>query len=352
MKTTLFTYFFFNFIVLFQGLAWAWHIPSLQLPLISSWRSSNSPSYSPKIPKFIINTDHPWLSTHASKLSKLEDPKSILCTTLDDVIAQNYQLPDFGPDWQLNGLDVPEDLFRSLDFADGNCGTNWSKTRQLLLEMQSCPRALAEVRELKVGGSTQYGESAFPPEDLPGLFAEVLGSMTGLQKLDWRIKAVDESKVFEAAFAKRETALSSVEELTVNVYSSWLVDATPSLRLLKHTHHNDRKRSGPDKNWFKALGRLKQLRRLDLSDLRWDAEMTQLTPKVLPEIEELWVGILHYKYRDPNGEALRKVLPLFQNWDIFTYHGRLACMLTSIVGHCVDTLMMAKHVPYLGVVSS
>ncbi|KZL84569.1 hypothetical protein CI238_07172 [Colletotrichum incanum] len=291
MKPTLITFLLFNFILLFQGISAAWHIPSLQLPLTSSRRSSSSPSPTQKIPQFITNTNHPWLSTHANKLSNLEDPKSVLCTPLDE----------------LNGLDVPEDLFRSLDFADGCCGINWFSARQRLLEMRSCPRALAEVRELKVGMSTHLGRSAFPPEDLPGLFAEVLESMTGLQQIDWRISEVDESKIFEAAFAERETELASVEELTVNTYSSWLLKAAPSLRVLKHTREESSRRSGPDKNWFMALGRFKQLRQLDLGDLVWDAEMTELTPEVLPEVEELWVGALHHEYSAPKGEALRNL---------------------------------------------
>ncbi|KAF5498006.1 hypothetical protein CGCS363_v008439 [Colletotrichum siamense] len=301
--------------LLFQGLAAAW-----QSPLLPSWRKANSASKA-KIPQFILDTRHPWLTAHAGELANLDDPHAVFCTTLKDLIASSNHDPECGHDWHLTGLDIPRDLFHSLEIDNNRVGVDrygWPNARNRFLEMKNCPRALEEVRELKVDVYSHKAESVLPPDDLPGLFAEVMGEMKGLKKLDWTIRGWEENQAFRDEFHRQGVELRSVEELRANMYASWIREATPRLRMLEATSDSSHFSEPEDWGefplvWLESLDKLRELKSLNLGDIRWDkqVEMTELIPKVLPNLEELWVGPLTHGHLAPPGEALRNMTKTF-----------------------------------------
>ncbi|KAK2771137.1 hypothetical protein CKAH01_14501 [Colletotrichum kahawae] len=291
MKTKSTLFLILSCALLFQGLAAAW-----QTPLIPWRKADNTPKA--KIPQFILDTRHPWLTTHADEVSKLEDPKAIFCTPLKDAIASSNHDPECGHDWQLNGLDIPHDLFHRLEIDNNRVGIDrygWTNARNRLLEMKDCPRALEEVRELKVDIFAHRGEPVLPPGELPGLFAEVMGGMKGLRRLDWTIRGWDENAAFREEFYRQGVEMRSVEELKANMYASWIRDSTPRLRMLE-VKSDDWYDSKPEDwrefplVWLESLGRMQELKSLNLGGIWWDkqVEMTELIPKALPNLEELW----------------------------------------------------------------
>ncbi|KAF5520985.1 hypothetical protein CGCA056_v008256 [Colletotrichum aenigma] len=314
MKTKSTLFLILSCALLFQGLAAAWQTPLLP------WRKADTTPKA-KIPQFILDTRHPWLTTHADELSKLEDPKSVFCTPLKHVIASSNHDPECGHDWQLNGLDIPSDLFHRLEIDNNRVGIDrygWAYARSRLLEMKGCSRALEEVRELKVDIFAHRGEPVLPPDELPGLFAEVMSGMEGLRRLDWTIRGWDENAAFREEFYRQGVEMRSVEELKANMYASWIRESTPRLRMLE-VERDDWYDSKPDDwrefplVWLESLGRMQELKSLNLGGIWWDkqVEMTELIPKVLPNLEKLWVGHLTHGHIAPPGEALQNMTRTF-----------------------------------------
>ncbi|KAJ0284087.1 hypothetical protein COL940_004279 [Colletotrichum noveboracense] len=282
MKTKSTLFLILSCALLFQGLAAAW-----QSPLLPSWRKADSASKA-KIPQFILDTRHPWLTAHADELANLDDPYAVFCTPLKDVIALSNHDPECGHKWQLTGLDVPRDLFHSLEIDNNRVGVDrygWPNARNRLLEMKNCPRALEEVRELKVDVYAHKAESVLPPDDLPGLFAEIMGEMKGLKKLDWTIRGWDENQAFRDEFQRQGVGLRSVEELRANMYASWIRDSTPRLRMLKATSDSSLFSEPDDWRelplvWLESLDKLKELKSLNLGNIRWDKQVEMTEPNL------------------------------------------------------------------------
>ncbi|KAF9873211.1 hypothetical protein CkaCkLH20_09374 [Colletotrichum karsti] len=314
MKTRSTLSLFFFSALLFQDLAAAWQFPSLQVPLIPSWHGSSS-SGTPatnNIPQFILDTKHPWLTTHADDLSRLrpDDAYSLFC---DPVPAENHQPGKHG------GLDLPADLFHRLRVKDSPTDIpSWTNARALLSEMKHCPRALSEVRELGVHLYPRTAdwlleelrEPVLPPAGLPELFAEVLGSMKGLEKLDWGIRGWDQNQVIRAAFEEHGVRLDDVRELGVDMYASWMLDVAPNVQKLQIRRAEGATRPEDPRGYkMQVFGGLKRwrLRELDLELESWTPEMTRLLPEMLPEIEDLRFQSFERGPRAARGEALQNL---------------------------------------------
>ncbi|KAK1635017.1 hypothetical protein BDP81DRAFT_430668 [Colletotrichum phormii] len=188
----------FVFSLLFQGLASAWDLPSFQVLLISSWLGSSS--VISRVPQFVLDTGHPWLTTHAHELSRLPDVTSFICTlSADDAYSQDGVTYGKESSDVREGLEVPADLFHRLEINNYRAGVSrygWKNFRNKLKEIKACPRALAEVRDLTVelrwqtlGDTWDHpaAKSTPPPKPVPALFSEVMGKMKNLSTVDWLI---------------------------------------------------------------------------------------------------------------------------------------------------------------------
>ncbi|KAF6812252.1 hypothetical protein CSOJ01_05241 [Colletotrichum sojae] len=301
MKSTSTLSLFFVTAVLFQGLAAAWNFPSLQFPLVPTWLGGSPPT--PNVPKFVLDAQHPWLEAHAGELAALDDPTSLLCTPLKvDIASSDPKSIECGHGFESRGLsgeDVPGDFFKRLEIDNNRYRIDrlgWDNARQRLLEMRDCPRALDEVRELKVDiwVDKREGETT-PPPDVPQLFAQVLGSMANLEKIDWRLREYKDDYEANLAFGEAflgEGVRLSAAEVTANMYATWLFDAAPSARVLEVGREywgfpKGGKHHGYFKTWLRAASKLKELRGLNLGGVQWAADMTERehTGSVLDETD-------------------------------------------------------------------
>ncbi|KAI3549406.1 hypothetical protein CSPX01_02514, partial [Colletotrichum filicis] len=267
----------------FQSLASAWELTSFQVPLIiSSWLGSSNAT--PRVPQFLLDTGHPWLTTHARELSSLPDATSFICTLSSDDAHSQYggkvAIKDESAKLR-ERLEVPANLFHRLEIRNVRAGVSrygWKNARDRLNEMKTCPRALAEARELTVDVYVHTGmgwqtlgdtwdtltaESRLPPKSLPALFSEVMGKMKNLSKVEWMVRAAEENAAIGKAFiedAKRDGFVWGEAAHTRNVA------------------------------WFAAAGRLKGLRKLDMGEVEWTGTMTDCVLRDTPHIEELHIG--------------------------------------------------------------
>ncbi|KAF6832777.1 hypothetical protein CMUS01_06792, partial [Colletotrichum musicola] len=283
MKSTSTLSVFFVTALLFQGLAAAWNFPSLQFPLVPTWLGGSPPT--PNVPEFILDAQHPWLEAHAGELAALDDPTSLLCAPLVVDTSFDPESIECGHGFDSRGLrgeDVPGDFFKRLEIDNKRCGIDcpgWDNARQRLSEMRDCPRALDEVRELKIEIRVRAGEGSTPPEDVPRLFAEVLGSMRNMDKIDWTLRDDEQNLAFAEAFLEEGVRLSATE-VTANMYATWLLDAAPSVQVLEVEREywgfpKGGKYFGYFKTWLQAASKLKELRGLNLGGMQWEAEMTE-----------------------------------------------------------------------------
>ncbi|KAF6833018.1 hypothetical protein CPLU01_05814 [Colletotrichum plurivorum] len=300
MKSTSTLSLFFVTALLFQGLAAAWQFPSLQFPLVPTWLGGSPPT--PNVPKFILDAQHPWLQSHAAELAALDDPTSLLCAPLVVDTSFDPESIECGHGFDSRGLsgeDVPGDFFHRLEIDNNRAGIDrlgWDNARHRLLEMRDCPRALDEVRELKVDIWLHDPEKKAQPADVPQLFAQVLTSMKNLEKLDWTLRGYEENLVFGKNFVDEDGMSLSVAEVKANMYATtWLLDAAPGVKVLEVGRGDwgfDRADNHFDyyKVWLRAASKLKGLRGLNMGAIEWEADMTELIPELFPEIEELWIG--------------------------------------------------------------
>ncbi|KAK7444171.1 hypothetical protein Landi51_08722 [Colletotrichum acutatum] len=300
----------FVLMFLFQSLASAWELTSFQVPLIiSSWLGSSNAT--PRVPQFLLDTGHPWLTTHARELSSLQDAISFICKLSTDE-AQSKDGGGVAVDDKSGELrerlEVPADLFHRLEIRNTRVGVSrygWKNARERLNEMKACPRALAEVHELTVNvwihtgmgwqtlgdtWDTLTAESTLPPKTLPALFCEVMGKMKNLSRIEWMVRGVDENAAIGKAFIEDGTRLPGVKHLVSTMNAPWLVDACPSLTSLEVKRDDfvwGEAAHTRDVAWFAAAGRLKDLRKLDMGDVEWTGTMTDRVLQDTPHIGEL-----------------------------------------------------------------
>ncbi|KXH38447.1 hypothetical protein CNYM01_09583 [Colletotrichum nymphaeae SA-01] len=303
----------FHFTFLFQSLASVWKLTSFQIPLtISSWLGSSNAT--PRVPQFLLDTGHPWLTTHARELSSLPDATSFIRTLPADKLHYQHDggvaIDDKSAQLR-ERLEVPADLFHPLEIRNVRAGVSrygWKNARNRLNEMKACPRALAEARELTVNVYVHAGmgwqtlgdtwdtltaESRLPPKSLPALFSEFMGKMKNLGKVEWMVRGVDENAAIGKALIEDGTRLPGVTHLVTTMNAPWLIDACPSLTSLEAKRDDfvwGEAAHKRDVAWFAAAGRLKGLRKLDMGEVEWTGTMTDCVLRDTPHIEELHIG--------------------------------------------------------------
>jgi hypothetical protein len=180
------------------------------------------------IPRFILDTQHPWIITNQRKLEQLPNSGGFLCS-----------LPSMAPNESnekktLEAFEIPPDLFHDLRIGTGG----WPDTFHRLEEINTCQRALKEVRTLVVSIYIYRGsyadlqmkilEPSQPPEQLLTIFGDVLESMENLETLKWNVPKED-THFFEESFKLRKLCLPSVEHLEPGPSSQYLVEMCPNL---------------------------------------------------------------------------------------------------------------------------
>jgi hypothetical protein len=220
---------------------------TMAFPSISSaqiWLSSfkqttqnfiDNPLRRSTVPQFIIDAQHPWIVTNQRKLEQLPNAGAFLCS------LPNMASNESNEKEALEALEIPPDLFHNLTIDNSHASASrpgWPNALDRLLEINTCQRALKEVKELVINVYVHRGpytdlhlkilEPAQPPEQLLTLFGDVLESMTNLETLKWNIPKVY-THFFEESFKLRNLRLPSVIHLEPGPLSQYLVEMCPNL---------------------------------------------------------------------------------------------------------------------------
>jgi hypothetical protein len=207
------------------GLADAIRLPSVIQNVLGIGRPKTS-----AIPQFILDTEHPWLKDNKRWLSRYPGVRNAICDKSS-------------PLWQNPATDahiLPQDLFHELGINNNKAGISrlgWKNLAERSQEMNNCPAALQDVRHLRLdiyahdSKWSDYAEDSIPPPEVPQLFAEVLSSMTGLERLDFGVSG-KASASFERAFTKANITLPSVTDILPGAYSDWLLPRCPNAEVV------------------------------------------------------------------------------------------------------------------------
>lgn len=284
------------------------------------------------IPLFILDTEHEWLKENKSWLSRYPDVRNAICDK-SSALWQNADTDD---------KTLPKDLFSHLKIdnnkADQESRLGWTNTADRLREMNNCPAALEDVRHLYIdifvhdSQWSNYRENTMPPAEVPRLMAEVLSSMTNLQRLDFGVSG-ESSAAFEKAFAEMNVTLPSVTYLQPGAYSEWLLPRCPNVEVVAaggffdHWSWNSgtdyssglRERKG-DKHeaLIEAMRGLPiKTLKLDCSTRGWDVNLLELILDAVPNITvlEMAGSLNRYNMMDlPEGEAFRRYLSVISQF--------------------------------------
>lgn len=196
-------------------------------------------STSSQIPQFVLDTEHPWLTTNKVWLSRYPNVAESLCSR-DSPLWTSPASPDRAP---------PADLFNHLRINSdriqhGGCRwqPEWSNVRHRLRELASCKAALADVQHLHVDIYVRDnlfpdgGVPTLPPAGLPGLFVDVLAQMSNLERLDWGMSVLAMQE-FEPAFVEKRLMLPSVRYLQPGAGGDYLVSRCPNVEVLDAGYH-------------------------------------------------------------------------------------------------------------------
>ncbi|KAI0156956.1 hypothetical protein GGR57DRAFT_462823 [Xylariaceae sp. FL1272] len=181
-----------------------------------------------KIPQFIVDARQPWIIKNKTRLENLQDVKSYLCSAIgNSPMVQDSERPD---------LEVPPDLFDYLEIDNNRIGMHrpgWPNAMERLREMKECPAALAHVKHFNVDVFVHKSEhSEFylrnlewsrPSNESMDAFADVLGNMISLERLEWGVPP-SSAHYFEHHFTKRGLSMPSVKKLLPGGMSHFLVD--------------------------------------------------------------------------------------------------------------------------------
>ncbi|KAL1591971.1 hypothetical protein SLS60_011563 [Paraconiothyrium brasiliense] len=190
----------------------------------------------PKIPQIILDTGHPWLADNKEWLSSYPNIRTAICSKDSDLWTK--------PTTTQRAL--PLDLLTNITINNNKHG--WSRLRWtfagiLLRELEACPAALEDVKNLDLHlyvRDFQYDtwtRDAKPPSELPLLFAGVLSKMPNLSTLRWEVqpKATDS---FEDALTKANVTLSNLKHLVDEGHNAWLVRRCPNLEKISISYVN------------------------------------------------------------------------------------------------------------------
>jgi hypothetical protein len=211
----------------------AWKLPRFLQTMLQ--KGLPAPS---TIPRFILDTDHPWLEDNRQWLSKYPDVKDALC----DKSSALWAAPEAAH------KAIPADLFANLTIDNNKVGVSrlgWTNAVDRLREMRDCEAALQDAKYLKLdiyvhdSEYSTFNEDTMPPAELPHLFADVLSMMPNLERLDWGVSGKS-TKLFESAFAERNLVLPSIKHLRPGGHSEYLLPRCPNVEILEaggYFHH-------------------------------------------------------------------------------------------------------------------
>jgi hypothetical protein len=225
------------------------------------------------IPRFILDVQHPWVAKNQHRLESLTDAEAFLCSTDE---------PGKEPgDLRQHGLQVPPDIFDSLEITSGDPDVDipsWPDALARLGEMKRCAAALARVKSFKVkiyvhAESNSHGYLGFrqPPnsnEKLLRLFGEVLEAMPNLEHLKWDISP-EHTHWFEESFHDRALALPSVKILESAPFGHYMVARCPNLEILRNDIDgwwwmDFRDRTDPELMLVRSTASAMKLKRLEI----------------------------------------------------------------------------------------
>ncbi|KAI0445489.1 hypothetical protein F4803DRAFT_548213 [Xylaria telfairii] len=283
----------------------------------------SNPSKQSRVPQFILDARHPWILENQSKLERLPDAGSYLCSQSQ---ASTTDITE-------NGLNVPHDLFEYLEINNNRAGINrpgWPNALLRLQEIHSCPAALSQVKTFYTDiyvYRSRYDdldkrvlESHQPPKEVLDLFVDVLGNMTNLETLKWKIPASDASYL-EEHFAERGLVLPSVRRLEPGSMTPFIVRTCPNITTLEVFSTKQ------PEALLQAAMFAPNLTRFAMGvDDGWTPSLIQdLVSIYLPGIESLglWGGVsTRYQYdfdRGSKDSALKESLQLLQSLKNLTY---------------------------------
>ncbi|KAI0405123.1 hypothetical protein F4802DRAFT_615075 [Xylaria palmicola] len=196
-----------------------------------------------RVPQFILDAGHPWVVENQRRLEKLPDAKSYIC------IPPSESASDGGLGRAGNGeigLDIPPDLFHYLEVNNGRFGVDrpgWPNALVRLREIRDCPAAVSQATTFVVdiyayrdgfdSPDKKILEPSQPPGEALDLFADILGNMTSLETLKWRIPSAD-APYAEEHFLRRGLVLPSVDRLEPGAQSHFLVPMCPNITALEN----------------------------------------------------------------------------------------------------------------------
>ncbi|KAI8959811.1 hypothetical protein F5Y11DRAFT_350109 [Daldinia sp. FL1419] len=244
-----------------------------------------------RIPTFILDTDHQWISENRDWLESYPDVANALCDKSSPLWT------DPSP-----GREIPADLFGLINIDNNKASVSrlgWDNAVARLTELRNCSAVLEDVKYLHVyiyvhdgQYSDPLSESELPPK-LPGLFADVLASMPHLERLDWGI-GKEYSGVFGEEFTRRNLTLPSVRHLVPSPQSHYLLSICPNLEILEagsffhHGDWNSPRYKGRD-SWLelvRAASTVSTLKELSLAN-RWSLDSLEEVLKAMPNLTKL-----------------------------------------------------------------
>ncbi|KAI1326937.1 hypothetical protein F5Y16DRAFT_373234 [Xylariaceae sp. FL0255] len=228
----------------FPLLSTAFHLP------VWSWVEGtqsflSNPIRRSRIPQFIIDTKHPFININHKVLESLENVELLLCSVHE---TSEVELEQVDSSLQTLGLEIPPDLFDRLEIDNTRLvGTNrpgWPNALERLKEMQRCPKALAQVKDFQINifnHDSKWApwymrilEPSRPSIELLDRFADVLGNMTSIETLSWRI-APKYAHHFEKYFVDRGPEFQvPVQKLVVGALGHFLVSMCPNVTSLEN----------------------------------------------------------------------------------------------------------------------
>ncbi|VUC29179.1 unnamed protein product [Clonostachys rosea] len=232
-----------------------------------------------KIPRFIRETNHPYIKSHQRDIESLSDSAEALCNPDSQFRAS---LPDF-----------PDDLFQRLTVDNNKVSRGrrgWTNAREVLSDILSCQAALDGVEEFEVdiflyrGKDEWFGEAPTPADDILDLFVQFFANAPRLSKLTWVQPSTDHAaaSAFERYFMDRNVQMPAVTEASLGPNMHFLLAGTPKLRKLTSYSRSyvwlSRLPDGPQMGFVKSTSKLQNLQEFGLH-ATW-------TPELVAELQQ------------------------------------------------------------------
>ncbi|KAJ2996428.1 hypothetical protein NUW58_g977 [Xylaria curta] len=229
-------------LMFFPVFSWAWQ------KAIWEWKEKtqdflSNPYKQSRVPQFMLDAGHPWIIENREKLEQLPDVESYLCFSFQESAVDSSRVEGMA---EKKGLEIPHNLFDHLEINNNRWEINrpgWPNALMRMREINRCPAALSQVKTFKTRVyvyDSEYDdlakkmlEPSRPPQELLGLFADVLGNMTSLETLKWSIPP-PYVHYFQEHFVDRGLVLPSVKTLEISGRAHFLVPMCSNITELEY----------------------------------------------------------------------------------------------------------------------